>query len=137
MIAIWLTIKAAIALLTKFLLFLGAGAVIGVAATVLRPWLGIVGNAIMGAAVVAVLVLSGWATDDSKRVRQLEAENQRLERKTTELKLLAKANEKFAEEAREAQAHNEKVMEQLRSKMGTLPDCTIPKGIVDELRKIR
>ena len=137
MIAIWFAVKAALAALSQFAIFLGAGAAIGAAASILRPWLGILGNAAMGAIAVGVAVLSGWAADDSDRVRALQAENERLERKATELRLTQAALRETLAALGDAAAHNEKVMTDLRSKLDSIPDCTIPEDVTDELRKIQ
>lgn len=137
MISLWFTIKAAIALLSQFLLFIGVGAAVGAAATFTRHIWGVLGNALMGAAAVALIVLSGWASNDSDRIKRLKEQNEILTKKNLELKRTGEAQAELIGELGKASAHNEEVLDRLRDKMDTIPDCEIPEGVIDELRKIR
>lgn len=137
MISLWFTIKAAIALLSQFLIFIGAGAVVAAIATFAKPFWGVLGNAVMGAVVIGLVVLSGWATNNDSQLERLRAQNEILTKKNLELRLTGQAQAELIGELGKASAHNEKVMDDLRDKLDTIPDCEIPEGVIDELRKIR
>lgn len=137
MISLWFTIKAAIALLSKFILFIGAGAAVGAVATFTRPVWGVIGNAIMGATVVGLIVLSGWASDDRGYIKRLKEQNEILTKKNLELKRTGAAQAELIGELGKASTHNEEVLDRLRDKMDSIPDCEIPEGVIDELRQIR
>lgn len=137
MISLFFTIKGFFNDLMSIGLWLALGAGIGALATVLRPLWGLLGNAAMGAALMAVVILGDWLGDDSERIKKLEAEKYALELKQEELRRTSEALRNTLAKLSDAALHNEKAMERLKSKLESVPECTIPEDVINEILDIR
>lgn len=122
--------------LFKIIMSLASYLAVGAVAGFLARFLPVIPAMCVGAIMFAATAYWVASSDDSA----LRAQNKALAAKADELRMTTQALLNTLQEQAKAAEHNEAVMHDLHERLADMdenPECAIPKGIVDELNRIK